>query len=86
MAVNWIDVTTLSFNVLLLLERVQLSWLPGWVPEDELAIALKANPVVEWYMRQKCPSLNGWLDDVLSLKTSDRPSHDVVRRAEVAVM
>ena len=57
MAVNWIDVTTLSFNVLLLLERVQLSWLPGWVPEDELAIALKANPVVEWYMRQKCPSV-----------------------------
>ena len=86
MAVNWIDVTTLSFNVLLLLEQVQLSWLPGWVPEDELAIALEANPVVEWYMRQKCPSLNGWLDKVLSLKTSDRPSHNVVRRAEVAVM
>ena len=34
MPVNWIDVTVLSFNTLLLLERVQLSWFPGWLPED----------------------------------------------------
>jgi hypothetical protein len=62
--VNWIDVRTLSFNVLLLLERVQLSWFPGWVPEAELAVALKANPVVEWYLRHKCPELITWLDKV----------------------
>ena len=42
MAVHWIDVTTLSFNVLLLLERVQISWFPGWLPEQDLAIALVA--------------------------------------------
>jgi hypothetical protein len=44
MPVNWMDVTSLSFNNLLLLERVQLSWFPGWLPEPELAIALRANP------------------------------------------
>jgi len=48
MPLNWIDVTTLSFNNLLVLERAQLSWFPGWVPEAELVIALQANPTVEW--------------------------------------
>ena len=66
MPVNWMDVTSLSFNSLLLLERVQLSWFPGWLPEPEFAIALRANPAVEWYFRHKCPPLNEWLDDVLS--------------------
>jgi hypothetical protein len=51
MPVNWMDVTGVSFNTLLLLERVQLGWFAGWAPEDELAIALRANPVVEWYKR-----------------------------------
>jgi len=48
MPVHWIDVSDLSFLTLLLLEQVQLSWFPGWLPEDRLAIALKANPAVEW--------------------------------------
>lgn len=85
MPVDWMDVTSLSFNSLLLLERVQLSWFPGWLPEPELAIALRANPVVEWYFRHKCPPLNGWLDSVLStVKFSEDP--DRIRQAEVGVM
>ncbi len=32
---EWMDVSQLSFNTLLLLEQVQLSWLPGWLPEKE---------------------------------------------------
>jgi SAM-dependent methyltransferase len=67
MSLNWLDVSPLSFNNLLLLERVQLSWFPGWVPEKELAAALQANPAVEWYMRHKCPDLNEWLDQVKRL-------------------
>jgi hypothetical protein len=42
---EWMDVSQLSFNTLLLVEHVQLSWLPGWLPERELGIALRANPV-----------------------------------------
>jgi SAM-dependent methyltransferase len=87
MALNWIDVVPLSFNNLLLLERVQLSWFPGWVPEPELAVALRANPCVEWYIRHKCPQLGRWLDRVLAgigdaagFKASE------VREAELAVM
>ena len=62
MPLDWIDVTDLSFNSLLLLERVQLSWFPGWVPENELALALQANPAVDWYLRHKCPEIAPWLE------------------------
>ncbi len=57
MPISWMDVTNLSFNSLLLLEKAQLSWIPVYmhVPEKELAIALRANPAVEWYFRHKCP-------------------------------
>ena len=72
MPCKWMDVSDLSFNTLLLLEQVQLSWLPGWLPENELGVALKANPVVEWYMRHKCPQLNEWLDRVLFTVQDDK--------------
>ena len=87
MPVNWIDVSSLSFNALLLLERVQLSWFPGWLPETELAVALRANPVVEWYMRHKCPGLNAWLDGVMARAGESQPLEGAkVRRAEEVIM
>lgn len=64
MHLDWIDTTNLSFNALLLLERVQVSWLPGWLPERELALALHGNPAVAWYLRHKCPEISAWLDQV----------------------
>jgi SAM-dependent methyltransferase len=87
MPVNWIDVTNLPFNSLLLLERVQLSWFPGWLPEEDLAISLRANPTVEWFMRHKCPEISPWLDRVLTYHTSIAPpSAAQVRQAELKVM
>jgi SAM-dependent methyltransferase len=87
MPVNWIDVTNLSFNTLLLLERVQLSWFPGWVPEEELAIALQANPAVEWYLRHKCPEINHWLDRILTnLASRPSPTSERIRQAEINIL
>jgi SAM-dependent methyltransferase len=80
------EVTGLSFNTLLLLERVQLSWFPGWVPEPELALALDANPAVEWYLRNKCPELNGWLDGVMAAAPAAPAGPDETRIAEQAVL
>jgi len=71
MSLKWIDVEGLSFNTLLLLEREQLVWLPGWLPENELATALKANPAVEWYLRNKNPELNDWVEDVMQKALQD---------------
>lgn len=85
MPLNWIDTTQLSFNNLLLLERSQLSWLPGWLPEPELALALQANPVVEWYMRQKCPEIKSWLDQVCTLKPQ-AAGRDAIEAAEQCVL
>jgi SAM-dependent methyltransferase len=84
---EWMDVSGLSFNTLLLLEGVQLSWFPGRVPEDELAIALRANPAVEWFMRHKCPQLNEWLDGVMARGAGGQPADARrVRQAEVEVL
>lgn len=86
MSLNWIDVTQLSFNTMLLLERVQLSWFPGWLPEPDLATALRANPVVEWFMRHKCPDLSEWLDKVMVLVPDKDTDPGRVRQAEEAVL
>jgi SAM-dependent methyltransferase len=83
---DWMDMSHISFNALLLLEQVQLSWLPGWLPEQELGIALRANPVVEWYLRRKCPQLNEWLDRLLSAQTGGPVDPAEVRQAEVRVL
>lgn len=85
MPLDWMDVSQLSFLTLLLLERVQLSWFPGWLPEDELAIALKASPAVEWYLRHKCPELNDWLDRIMA-PTQLVTDPATIRQAEVDVL
>ena len=87
MPADWMDVSSLSFNTLLLLERIQLSWFPGWVPETHLAVALRANPVVEWYLRHKCPELNEWLDEVMINKGKNQPpAPEKIRQAEIEIM
>jgi len=86
MPLNWMDVTPLSFNTLLLLERVQLRWLPGWgLPQRTLATALKAHPVVAWYLRHKCPEIALWVEDLLAMET---PVVDAagLREAELVVL
>lgn len=85
MPLNWINVTDLSFNTLLLLEREQLAWLPGWLPEPELATALNANPAVEWYLRHKNPTLNAWVDKVLPQADPDATAEEI-RAAEENIL
>lgn len=87
MTVHWMDVTHLSFNTLLLLERVQLCWFPGWLPEEQLAIALQANPAIEWYLRHKCPEITSWLDQIIANHTlPSKPSSEHIRQAEIIVL
>ncbi len=85
MTLNWIDVSTLSFNTLLLLEREQIAWLPGWLPEIELGTALKANPAVEWFLRHKNPKLDPWVDTVMEQGVPDASPAEV-RAAEETVL
>ncbi|MBM3152435.1 MAG: class I SAM-dependent methyltransferase [Chloroflexi bacterium] len=86
MPINWMDMTNVSFNTLLLLERVQLSWFPGWVDPNDLGLALKANPVVEWYLRHKCPEIYEWLDGIMSQVGDSLPEALLLRQAEVRIL
>lgn len=85
MPVNWIDVQHLSFNSLLLLEREQLSWFPGWLDEGELGLALLANPVVGWYMRHKCPEIEKWVDGVIK-RAGTTVTAERARQAELHIL
>lgn len=84
---DWMEVRDLSFNSLLLLERVQISWLPTWptFPKKDLAAALRANPCVEWYLRWKAPEISGWIDEVM-LHSPGASTPEEVRAAEIHVM
>ncbi|MCK5116529.1 MAG: methyltransferase domain-containing protein [Candidatus Aegiribacteria sp.] len=64
-----------------------MSWFPGWVPEAQLAVALRANPNVEWYMRHRCPELNEWLDNLMIKEGEGQPpSLGEIRQAEIDIM
>ena len=50
-----------------------------------MAVALTANPVVEWYLRHKCPKLSAWLDGVMA-EGKYPTSTEEIREAEVVVL
>jgi SAM-dependent methyltransferase len=49
---------------LYLLESFQIGYLPGWVPESELATLLRWYPGVESFLRRKDPSVVDFLDRI----------------------
>ncbi|MBT3239540.1 MAG: class I SAM-dependent methyltransferase [Chloroflexi bacterium] len=86
MSYCWINVKEISFKNLLLLEREQISWFPGWLPEAELAIALRANESVAWYFRHKCSEVNDWVDKVFAENGAIGTDEEMIREAEIKVM
>lgn len=85
MGLNWMDVSEVSFNTFLLMERVQLQWLVSWLPKRECGIALSAHPAVAWYFKHKCPETASWVDAVIAAAPRGL-SHEEVRSAEKTVL
>lgn len=89
MRTGWMDVSKLPFDVMLLLERVQLSWLPGWIsetlPREDLALAFAGNPHVAWFARTKCPEIAAWLDALVA-EGPQKPNPEEVRASERRVL
>lgn len=85
-ALGWKDISDVSFNVILLFESIQLSWLRKHFRRKqmkrEFTIALRANPHIEWYIRHKCPELNTWLDALLQEYDEPLPSKAEIRQYE----
>lgn len=92
MPLNWMDVSDVPFDALLLLERVQINWFRGWdFPRPEISIALAANPHVCWYMCHKAPEMAGWVNDRLAeahalLEKIEPPDAAKIRLAEQKVL
>jgi hypothetical protein len=91
MALDWIDPSVLSFQSILLFERIQLSWFPGWrFPEPAMSLALEANPAVAWFIAHKCPEAAGWvkaeLERGLRVRGGKALRPEDVRQVEVAAL
>ncbi len=85
MSVKWINTTKLSFKSLLLLERWQIELFSKRPFNKDLAVTLKANPEVEWFLRHKCPEISDWLDKVLSIETVGSSAEDI-RKSELTIL
>jgi SAM-dependent methyltransferase len=83
-APQWIDVSELSFDVLMLLEDPHLRWFPrGW-PDNELGTALKHNRPVYDCFRTRLHGDAAWLETLVAgAGDSDPPT---IRECEIAVM
>ncbi|MFC1920744.1 class I SAM-dependent methyltransferase [Chloroflexota bacterium] len=88
MSFGWIDAEQFSFNTLLLMDR----WLFNTItknknPEfrENLAVALAGNPVVFWYIVNKCPEKQEYYEELLK-KAPANLSEEVIRDAEVYVL
>jgi SAM-dependent methyltransferase len=91
MPLDWIDVSNLSFQSILLFERVQLSWFPAWrFPEPAMSLALAANPAVAWYILHKCPETGPWvraeLEQAAAARAGKALSAEDIRAVEVAAL
>ena len=61
------DIDKVSINVILLLEKIQLEMLPHYERKrPELAAVFHAYPYLAWFVRNKAPKMNSWLDELLS--------------------
>ncbi len=89
MLLNWINPEDYSFNSFLLLERFQIRLMldaGGWGKDKDkwrhsFGIALRANPVVMWYLAQRCPERSSFIEE-LAQKTADVSDEAEIRKSE----
>lgn len=89
MSFHWIDPTGVSFNCILLMDRWLIAQVCGpWYGKEydkNLAIALKHNPAVAWYCKEKTPEAAGYVDRIL-LAAPQGLTAEEVRSAERFVL
>lgn len=93
MPLGWINPNDYSFNSFLFLERFQIRimlYSAGWrVNSDKwkksMGIALGANPVVRWYLEQRCPECASLIAE-LTVNVPAAIDMEQIRAAEVYAM
>lgn len=84
-SLGWLDVTDIPFNALLLLEPIHVRYLAQRQPSAEMGTALKANPVVRWYLEQIYPPITAHIQACLALDR-DTPTPQERRAAELGIL
>ena len=75
----------LDFEDLFLLESFQINYLPGWVPERELALVLWAHPSIYRFLRNKNPEVSRFLDATKARYPPAADQSDIDRAEDVLV-
>ena len=88
MSFGWINAEDFSFNSLLLMDR----WIFNMIAKNQtpefrkrLAIALSGNPVVLWYIVNKCPEQRDFYNSLVS-EASEGSTQQQIRESEVKVL
>ena len=72
----------LEIEDLYLLESFQIEYLPGWIPERELALVLWAHPSIDRFLRIKCPEVTRFLDATKARFVWSKDQSDLARAEE----
>ena len=75
----------LDIEDLYLLESFQIEYLPGWIPERELALVLWAHPSIDRFIRIKCPNVTQFLDATKARYVPSEDPSDLARAEDVVV-
>lgn len=78
MPIHWKkDIREQPANTLMLLEELHFKLLAQGAPRRDLALLLKANPHIDWYVRSKFPELAPWLDAMAGLVAGEPLPEDL---------
>ena len=75
----------LDIEDLYLLESFQIEYLPGWVPERELATVLWAHPSIYRFLRIKSPKVSRFLDATKARYLPPATRSDLARAEDVVI-
>ena len=75
----------LDIEDLFLLESFQINYLPGWVPERELALVLWAHPSIYRFLRNKGPEVSRFLDATKARYPPSADRSDIDKAEDVVV-
>lgn len=88
---SWIKGEDFDFNSFLFMERFQIRMMFGGGHYEnqeyleKMALALKYNPVVKWYMTRKCPERAEDIEKTMTFFTGDATPEEV-RKAEIYLL
>lgn len=82
---KWMDVSDVSFNVLLLFEPIQIEYMATLQPDAAMGTAIMAHSAIDWYLRQIHSPIGDYLNRCLELAKLDASAEEI-RQAEIEIL